>query len=219
MLGFKKKRNLIHVSFIDVEGSYIAPGLIDTHIHGFGGFGTEDVQGESILTMSRLLAELGVQRFFIQVIGLRGNSASTDTKGGVEWQVDPERWLTLVPEVAQEAALLGIHVIYPNVYLDAEEIFLCAGIVADNFFIFPNGRVYRCPLCEDYPIHSYQIENGGLVHRQGFVEDRFFPLQIPEGCVMNRLLQEENISYKADGSPLHRISCCLIKQEIRPAHF
>lgn len=27
---------------IDVGGSYIMPGFIDSHIHGIGGFGTED---------------------------------------------------------------------------------------------------------------------------------------------------------------------------------
>ena len=88
--------------------------------------------------------------------------------------------------------------------------------MAENYFIFPNGRVYQCPLCEDHPIHSYAIENDQLVHRQGLNEDRFFPLNIPEGCVMNRLLQPDNISYHPDGSPLHRISCCLLKEEVLP---
>ena len=59
--------------------------------------------------------------------------------------------------------------------------FQCAGIVAENFFIFPNGRVYQCPLCEDHPIHSYAIENNRLVHREGLNEDRFFPLDHPGG--------------------------------------
>jgi hypothetical protein len=33
---------------------------------------------------------------------------------------------------------------------------------------------------------------------------------------MNKLLQPGNIEYGPDGSPRHRISCCLLKQEIRP---
>jgi hypothetical protein len=45
-------------------------------------------------------------------------------------------------------------------------------------------------------------------------EDRFFELDIPEGCVMNRLLQPGNIIYEPDGQPRHRISCCLLKQEV-----
>jgi N-acetylglucosamine-6-phosphate deacetylase len=55
--------------FIDAEGAYISPGFIDTHIHGIGGYGTEDAgygeaKGtESILAMSQLLAERGVTAF------------------------------------------------------------------------------------------------------------------------------------------------------------
>lgn len=167
--------------------------------------------------MPALLAELGIRRFFIQVIGLRGAPAVNNPAAAIDWQVDPERWLAIVPRVAAEAARLGIHVVYPKVYLERDEPFLCAGIVAENFFVFPNGRVYRCPLCEDHPIHSYHIKNNQLLHRDGLFEDRFFPLIIPEGCVMNRLLQPDNIRYRADGSPQHRISCCLLKQEVRPA--
>ena len=169
--------------------------------------------------MPALVEELGVKRFFIQVIGLRGKPAqevATAAAPGQNWQVNPEQWFAAVPQVAADAARRGIHVIYPKVYLDATDRFECGGMVAENYFIFPNGRVYQCPLCEDHPIHSYAIENDQLVHRQGLNEDRFFPLNIPEGCVMNRLLQPDNISYHPDGSPLHRISCCLLKEEVLP---
>jgi MoaA/NifB/PqqE/SkfB family radical SAM enzyme len=160
--------------------------------------------------MPELLAELGVDRFFIQVIGLRGKSAAD----GRNLQLTPAEWLKAVPPVAARAAALGIPTIYPKVFLDEGEKFECAGQVAENFFIFPNGRVYRCPLCEDHPIHSLEIIDGQLLQREGLNEDRFFELAIPEGCVMNRLLQPGNISYRADGRPLHRISCCLLKQEV-----
>ncbi|MCL2790457.1 MAG: radical SAM protein [Desulfobulbus sp.] len=166
--------------------------------------------------MPALLANLGIRRFFIQVIGLRGNPAVKKPDAGDSWQVAPEQWLTVVPEVAAAAARLGIHTTYPKVYLDEEESFQCAGIVADNFFVFPNGRVYRCPLCEDHPIHSYRVEENRIVYRNTLTEDRFFLLNIPEGCVMNRLLQPDTIQYHPDGTPMHRISCCLLKQEIAP---
>jgi N-acetylglucosamine-6-phosphate deacetylase len=59
-----EKKNLgAATELIDVEGAFIAPGFIDTHIHGFGGFGTEDASAESILEMSRLLARFGVTAF------------------------------------------------------------------------------------------------------------------------------------------------------------
>ncbi len=189
-----------------------------------GGFATSLIYTVSSLNikhlhrMPALLADLGVRRFFIQVIGLRGNPAITKPAATINWQVEPEQWLAVVPRVAEEAARMGIHVIYPKVYLDHDEPFQCAGIVAENFFIFPNGRVYQCPLCEDHPIHSYCIEDNQLLHRDGLNEDRFFPLNIAEGCVMNRLLQPDNISYHPDGTPIHRISCCLLKQEVKPVH-
>ncbi len=172
---------------------------------------------DHLYLMPELVADLGIDRFFIQVIGLRGKSATTSSSEELNWQVDPERWLDVVPRVAAEAAAKGIHVVFPKVYLEPEETFECAGMVAENYFVFPNGRVYQCPLCEDHPIHSYEIKADKLCHRSGLNEDRFFPLSIPEGCVMNKLLQPENISYQDDGKPEHRISCCLLKQEMVPA--
>ncbi len=162
--------------------------------------------------MPRLLADWGVNRFFIQVIGLRGKSAGG---AGSELQLTPEQWLTTVPPIAAKAADLGLDVIYPKVFLDPGERFECAGRVAENFFIFPNGRVYRCPLCEDYPLHALRIENNRLAKNDGITEERLFTLSIPEGCVMNKLLQPGNLSYNADGTPKHRISCCLLKQQIK----
>jgi MoaA/NifB/PqqE/SkfB family radical SAM enzyme len=162
--------------------------------------------------MPELLNRLGVKRFFIQVIGIRGRSAHTRDP----LQLTRDEWLSVVPETAGQAARLGIEVIYPKVYLDAEEPFSCAGIAAENFFVFPNGRVYRCPLCEDLPVHSFVIEEKGLLARSGLVEEKFFGLNIPEGCVMNKLLQPENIAYDASGMPLYRISCCLLKERVAP---
>jgi MoaA/NifB/PqqE/SkfB family radical SAM enzyme len=162
--------------------------------------------------MPELLVSLGVSRFFIQVIGLRGKSAGP----GAELQLTPEEWLAVVPPVAQKAAALGLRTIFPKVFLDEGEEFACAGRVAENYFIFPNGRVYCCPLGEDYPIHSLEIRDGRLVKRTGLTEAGFFQLDIAEGCVMNRLLQPGNIDYDDQGNPRHRISCCLLKQEALP---
>ncbi len=160
--------------------------------------------------MPELLTNLGVKRFFIQVIGFRGKSASARDK----LQVTPDEWLTKIPPVAARAAEMGIKVIFPKVFLDEEEVFQCAGQVAENYFIFPNGRVYQCPLCEDYPVNAWRVEDGVLIKNEGLTEDRFFTLNIAEGCVMNKLLQPGNIVYDDKGRPRHRISCCLLKQEI-----
>ncbi|MDR2535584.1 MAG: N-acetylglucosamine-6-phosphate deacetylase [Treponema sp.] len=60
---FERKLFGSDVRIIDVQGAYIAPGFIDTHIHGFGGFGTDDASADSVLEMSRLLAQYGVTAF------------------------------------------------------------------------------------------------------------------------------------------------------------
>lgn len=168
--------------------------------------------------MIPLLEELGVKRFFIQVIGLRGESAAK-AKSSLDQemsspQVSRQRWLEVVPEVARVGAEAGLHVTYPKVFLAAEDEFECAGEVAENYFVFPNGRVYQCPLCEDYALHTYTIEDDKLVPNPGVTEKMMFPLKIAEGCVMNKLLQPDTIEYDDSGKPCHRISCCLIKNEI-----
>ena len=48
---------------IDAKGAYVAPGFIDTHIHGIGGYGTDDYQTDSILQMSEILSSYGVTSF------------------------------------------------------------------------------------------------------------------------------------------------------------
>ncbi len=51
------------VEIIDVNGAYILPGLIDTHIHGIGGKGADDADYKSILHMSEILPQYGVTSF------------------------------------------------------------------------------------------------------------------------------------------------------------
>lgn len=161
--------------------------------------------------MPPLLSDLGVSRFFIQVIGIRGRSARP---GKENLQLTKRQWEENVPPVAQEVAKRGITVTYPKVFLKPDEVFECAGNVAENYFIFPNGRVYQCPLCEDYPFHSLRIKDGRIVHTQKINEKDLFSLNIPEGCVMNKLVQGGNISYDTAGNPAFKIACCLLKEEI-----
>ncbi len=60
---FAQKNFKADTVFIDVKGAYVAPGLIDTHIHGIGGFGTDDYNVNSILQMSEILPQYGVTSF------------------------------------------------------------------------------------------------------------------------------------------------------------
>ncbi len=160
--------------------------------------------------MPELVRQLDIQRFFIQVIGLRGASSHTREK----LQVSKNRWLETIPAVAETIAGQGIIVSYPKVFLNNDELFQCAGNVADNYFVFPNGRVYKCPICEDFPLHSYEIKENQLVAMPQINEKDLFNLTIPEGCVMNRIIQPQNLSYRKDGSPKYQIACCLLKEEI-----
>ncbi len=60
---FEKKTFGPDVEIIDVKGNFIYPGLIDTHIHGFKGHGTDVCSTEGILQMSLDLAQYGVTSF------------------------------------------------------------------------------------------------------------------------------------------------------------
>jgi MoaA/NifB/PqqE/SkfB family radical SAM enzyme len=166
--------------------------------------------------MPDLLEELGVDRFFIQVIGVRGQWAKDADHRASLARVDRDTWLTAVPRVAEEAARRGTTTTFPKVFLGPVETFECAGLVADNYFIFPNGRVYRCPLCEDYPLHSLEIRDGRLIETPRINEADLFPLIIPEGCVMNRVIQPRSLTVTDGGPPLEKIACCMLKEEITP---
>jgi len=60
---FQQKKFLAEDTIIDAGGAYVVPGFIDSHIHGIGGYGTEDLSTDSILFMSCKLAEFGVTAF------------------------------------------------------------------------------------------------------------------------------------------------------------
>lgn len=60
---FRQKQFKPDTIFMDIKGSYVSPGFIDTHIHGIGGFGTEDATPDAILRMSEILPKYGVTSF------------------------------------------------------------------------------------------------------------------------------------------------------------
>jgi N-acetylglucosamine-6-phosphate deacetylase len=60
---FEQKRFSASTQILDVDGAYIAPGFIDTHIHGTEGYGTDDALTESVIEMSRRLTRCGVTAF------------------------------------------------------------------------------------------------------------------------------------------------------------
>jgi hypothetical protein len=55
-----------------------------------------------------------------------------------------------------------------------------------------------------------------LCETESLNESDLFKLNIAEGCVMNKLIQPDNLSYTVGGVPEYRIGCCLLKEEIVP---
>ncbi len=161
---------------------------------------------DELEAMGALTTGLGVERLFIQVLGLRGQAAGGSAEPAIE-RVPGAEWRARVPAAARAIAARGVHVVYPRVFLDPGEPFECAGRVADNYFVFPNGRVYRCPLCEDYPVHSLELRGDRLEETAGLNERDLFRLNVAEGCVMNALIQPFGPE---------RVGCCLIKQDLLP---
>ncbi len=63
MDDFDKSKYDRDVEILDAKRELLAPGLVDTHIHGIGGFATDDADSSSILGMSEALARIGVTSF------------------------------------------------------------------------------------------------------------------------------------------------------------
>ncbi len=212
------------------EGSYktILSGIQRARAKGFACsmiYTVSDKNIHELDQMPDLVKGLGIDRFFIQVIGMRGES-SPSLQGSQalrasnlqvsNLQVSKELWLETIPEVAEKIAAQGIIVTYPKVFLSNGDQFQCAGNVAKNYFVFPNARVYQCPICEDFPLHSHEIQDNKLVAMPQINETDLFKLTIPEGCVMNKMIQPGNLAYTKNGRPRHRIACCMLKQELIP---
>jgi len=100
---------------------------------------------DDLESMTSLLPQLPIDRFFVQVIGLRGRSVVIKAKNGrpAHLQIAGQKWLEQIPVVSERIVRMGIPVIYPTAYLEPHEPFACAGVVLDNYFVFPNGRVCR----------------------------------------------------------------------------
>ncbi len=169
--------------------------------------------------MPDLLKNLGIKLLFIQVIGMRGTSLKPMVSKEQTLQVDKKTWTNIVPRVAKKIAEHGINVTYPKVFLDPGDRFECAGNVADNYFVFPNGRVYQCPICEDFALHTYEIKDNILTPTPQINEKDLFKLTIPEGCVMNKMIQPQNLCYDDQGQAIYQVACCLLKQEIATQNF
>lgn len=106
---FQQKNFAKNVEIIDVNGAYIAPGFIDTHIHGIGGFDAQSAKTEDILGMSEVLASYGVTSFIPSI-------------GAAPEKMQIAQIKAIVKAFGKEkgARILGIHLEGP--FLSAERI-------------------------------------------------------------------------------------------------
>ena len=109
--GASRKTN----DMIRGDGSFDAciAGIKKTISRGFATsliFTVSSVNIRELEKMGPMLKELGIQRFFIQVIGLRGKAAQLQTskidREGL--QVSRAQWLEIIPRVARDVARLGM---------------------------------------------------------------------------------------------------------------
>lgn len=104
---FKQKIFKADTVFIDAKGAYVAPGFMDTHIHGIGGYGTDDYDPESILHMSEILTEYGVTSFIPTLY----SAPKADLLKGI-------KAITSVMGQEHGARILGIHLEGPFISPD-----------------------------------------------------------------------------------------------------
>ena len=95
---FNKMSFASDIHMIDAKGNYIIPGLIDTHIHGFKGHGTDNCTKESILQMSKDLAQYGVTAF-----------NPTMYSSSTEDMIHSLREIVSAMEHEEGAKIMGIH--------------------------------------------------------------------------------------------------------------
>ena len=69
---------------IDASGYNLRAGLIDTHIHGIGGYATDDAKSSSIFAMSEKLASFGVTGFFPTLYAANPDKMITEINAVVE---------------------------------------------------------------------------------------------------------------------------------------
>ena len=62
-----------------------------------------------------------------------------------------------------------------------------------------------------------KFENDVIVAAPKLNEADLFFLDIAEGCVMNKLIQPQNLKYDSDGNPRYQVACCLLKEELPAA--
>ena len=83
--------NLTEFQIIDAKGSYVAPGLIDIHIHGCSGVELMDGTQEAISTMARYLASRGTTAFLPTTVTASPEKTRVIAELAASYETKPER--------------------------------------------------------------------------------------------------------------------------------
>ena len=121
---------------IDLHGAYLAPGFVDTHIHGCGDFGADSKNPRDLLEMSKLLLKQGVIAF-----------APTIYPGKIDDMADTLQ--KLAPAIGREegAKILGFHLEGPFISPDKPGVMKPADIQpiniesAKKLYTVANGKI------------------------------------------------------------------------------
>ncbi len=143
---FKKKTFSPKVKIIDVNGAYVVPGLIDTHIHGIGGYSADKGDYKDILGMSEVLAQHGVTSFIPTLCTATEEEMLKKIKA-------------VIKAMGKEkgAHILGMHLEGPFISHDrigaqpADGVSACNIKMMDNFWKASKGKIINMTVAPELP--------------------------------------------------------------------
>jgi len=134
------------IPVVDAHASYVAPGFIDTHIHGFGGYGPETSQPEDLLRLSEALARQGVTSFCPTLYSAPAEKITHQLN-------------TLAPVIGQEkgAKIIGFHLEGPFISPDKPGVMKPQDILTPNvklletWYNAARGKIAAITLAPELP--------------------------------------------------------------------
>lgn len=174
-------------------------------------FTVSQLNMNNLKLMPKLLKDLDTQRLFVQFVGVRGRAKLIPNI-----QLNKQQWERTLSDLKKEAKKHQIWLTFPKIFLNPEEKFLCAGKCSQNLNIFPNGRVFKCPLGIDLAINFARIQSNKLIRsKKKVTENHLFDLKIPWGCPLSKIVHPDNFGLTKTGKPDFKIGCCMLKENLK----
>ena len=142
-----------HEQILDARGMWVAPGLIDVHVHGGDGFDTMDATPEALHGMGRFFARHGVTSYFPTTMSAPAQAIKAAIQN-----------VAATPQSTDGAQHLGVHVEGPYLsrdYPGAQAVdVLRQADPAEYRFWLDSGVVKLITLAPELPAASELIEAG-----------------------------------------------------------